>query len=323
MGRIKVKIRGIYTTGLTKFLLDSRCSIVDPSREVLSRFGIEFSRSPTIDVSILDRSDRQGIILEGDPERTAEVMEALRNALLDVISRRVTPPENKDTAIYDVEFPFLSKASLDRMRGEVVPTMEGHHRFRIIASEYIDLVEREAEKYPFKMGKMEEVVKKRLILDALERGKGLKIEHVKPEGKVIQLQEGKITFLSDDKKEMLIRRAFKGGRYDGLGLPIVKGDYGITRVKEGDWLVKHSYYSIKGTLKGHYWNINTPVEFYPEKIRYVDLHVDVVMKGGGRPEIIDREQLEGLVERGYIKRELSLKALEVAEALMLSPHLHA
>lgn len=320
MGRTKVKIRGIYTTGLTKLLLDSRYSIVHPSPEVLSRFGIKNSNSPTIDVSILDRSDKQGIILEGSPHRTTEVMETLRNTLFDVVSRRVTPPENKDTAIYDVEFPSLSKASFDRMRGEVVPTMQGHHLFRIIASEYVDLVEREVEKYPFKMGKMEEAVKKRLILDALERGKGLKIEHVKPEGKVIQLQGGEITLLSDDKKEMLIRRALKGGRYDGLGLAIEKGDYSITRAREGDWSLKHSYYSVKGKLKGHYLNINTPVEFYPEKIRYVDLHVDVVMKGGGRPEMIDREELERLVEKGYIKGELALKATEVAEALMLSPH---
>jgi hypothetical protein len=273
-----------------------------------------------MDVSIVDRTDRQGVILEGSPDRTADVMETLRNALFDVISRRVNHPENKDIAIYDVEFPFLSKACLDRIRGEVVPTMEGHHRFRIIASEYVDLVEREVEKYPFKMGNMEEAVKRRVILDSLGRGKGLKIEHIKPEGKVIQLRGGEITFLSDDKKEMLIRRTLKGRRYNGLDLAIEKGDYAITRVREGDWSVKHSYYSGEGVLKGEYWNINTPVEFYPEKIRYVDLHVDVVMKRRGRPEIIDREQLEHLVEKGYIKGELALKALEVAEALMLSPH---
>jgi hypothetical protein len=320
MGRPKVKIRGIYTTALTKLLLDSHCSIVYPSIEVLSRFGIKGSDSPTVDVSILDRSDRQGVILEGDPERTAEVVEALRNGLFDVVSRRVTPPENKDTAIYDAEFPFLSKASLDRIRGEVVPTLEGHHRLRIIASEYVDLVEKEVEKYPFKMGKMEEAVKKRVLCDPLERGKNLRIEHVKPEGKVIQLQGGKITFLSDDKKEMVIRRALKGGRYDGLGLAIDKGDYANTRVKEGDWLVKHSYYSTEGHLKGEYWNINTPVEFYPEKIRYIDLHVDVVMKGGGKPEILDRDQLEHVEEEGYIKGELARKALQVAEGLMLSQH---
>jgi hypothetical protein len=106
MGRTKVKIRGIYTTGLTKFLLDSRYSIVHPSPEVLSRFEIKDSGSPTIDVSIRDRSDRQGVIIEGSPDRSAEVMEVLRNALFDVISRRVSPPEDKDTAIYDVEFPF-------------------------------------------------------------------------------------------------------------------------------------------------------------------------------------------------------------------------
>ncbi|NIS60930.1 MAG: DUF402 domain-containing protein [Proteobacteria bacterium] len=320
MGRTKVKIRGIYTTGLTKLLLDSRYSIVHPSPEVLSRFAIRDVGSSTIDVSILDRMDRQGVILEGKPDQTMEVMETLRNALFDVVSRRVTPPENKDTAIYDVEFPFLSKGCLDRIRGEVVPTMEGHHRFRIIASEYVDLVEREVGKYPFKIGKMEEAFKKRLILDPLEGAKELKIEHVKPEGKVIQLQGGKITFLSDDKKEMLIRRALKGGRYDGLGLAIEKGDYAITRVREGNWSVKHSYYSAKGELKGEYWNINTPVEFYPEKIRYVDLHVDVIMKGGGRPELIDREQLERLAEKGYVRGDLALKALEIAETLMLAPH---
>jgi len=320
MGRPKVKIRGIYTTGLTKLLLDSRCSIVYPSREVLSRFGIKGWGSPTIDVSIIDRSDRQGVVLEGDPEPATEVMEALRNALFDVVSRKVTPRENKDTVIYDVEFPFVSKASLDRIRDEVVPTMDGHHRFRIIASEYVDLVEREVEKYPFKMEKMEEAIKRRLILDSLEEGRGLKIEHVKPEGKVIQLQGGEITFLSPDKKEMLIRRALRGGRYDGLDLIIEKGDYAITRVREGDWLVRHSYYSGEGVLRGKYWNINTPVEFYPEKIRYIDLHVDVVLKGGERPETIDRDQLERLVEKGYIREELAYKALQAAEALMLSPH---
>ncbi len=264
----------------------------------------------------MDRSDRQGVILEGDPERAAEVMDVLRNALFDVVSRRVTPPENKDTAIYDVEFPFLSKASLDRMRGEVVPTMEGHHRFRIISSEYVDLVEREVEKFPFKM---EEAVKKRLILDTLERGKGLKIEHVKPEGNLIQLQGGEITFLSGDKGEMVIRRPLKGGRYDGLGMIIDKGDYAMTRVREGDWVVKHSYYSAEGGLKGEYWNINTPVEFYPERVRYVDLHIDVVLKGEEKPQIIDRDQLERLVEMNCIKEELAFKALQVAESLMLSP----
>ncbi len=318
MGKPKVIIRGIYTTGLTKLLIDSRCSIVYPSREVVSRFGIKGSGSPPIDVSIIDRSDGQGVILEGNAERAAVVMEALRNTLLDVISRRVTPPGNKDTLTYDVEFPYLSKTSLDRIRGEVVPTLDGHHRFRIIGSEYVDLIEREVEKYPFKMAKMEEAVRKRLILDDLKRGKILRIEHVKPEGNVIQLRRGGITSLSADKREMFLHRALSGGRYDGLGLIIEKGDYGITRAREGDWIVEHSYYSAEGDLKGKYWNINTPVEFYPDKIRYIDLHVDVVLREGERPEIIDRDQLEHLVDEGYVNEELARKALRIAEALALS-----
>jgi hypothetical protein len=319
MGKPKVKIRGIYTTALTKLLIESRCSIVYPSREVLSRFGVKGSGSPTTDVAITDRPDGQGVILEGDPERAVQVMEALRTVLLDVVFRRLTPPENKDTVTYDVEFPYLSKVSLDRIRGEVVPTLDGHHRFRIICSEYVDLIEREMEKYPFKMAKMEEAVRERLILDALEEGKVLRIEHVKPEGNVIQLRGGGITSLSADKREMLIRRDLSGGRYDGLGLIIEEGDYAITHVKEGDWLVKHSYYSAEGGLRGEYWNINTPVEFYPDRIRYIDLHVDVVLRRGGSPEIIDRDQLDRLADEGSVNEELARKALRIAEALALSP----
>lgn len=319
MGKPRVKIRGIYTTALTKLFIDSRCSIVYPSREVVSRFGVKESGSTTIDVSITDRPDGQGVILEGDAERAVQVLESLRNALLDVVSRRLTPPENKDTVTYDVEFPYLSKATLDRIRGEVVPTLDGHHRFRIIGPEYVDLIEREVEKHPFKMAKMEEAARKRLILDALEEGKVLRIEHVKPEGNVIQLRGGGIRSLSADKGEMLIRRALSGGRYDGLGLIIEEGDYAITRVKEGDWLVKHSYYSAEGGLRGEYWNINTPVEFYPDRIRYIDLHVDVVLRRGGRPEIMDRDQLDRLADEGYVKEELVRKALLIAEALALSP----
>jgi len=90
-------------------------------------------------------------------------------------------------------------------------------------------------------------------------------------------------------------------------------------VKEGDWLVKHSYYSAEGGLRGEYWNINTPVELYPDRIRYIDLHVDVVLRRGGRPEIIDRDQLDRLADEGYVNEELARKALRIAEALALSP----
>ena len=316
MGRLKVKIRGIYTTALTRLFLDSNCSIVYPSREISLRLGIKGSESSTVDVSITDRPDRQGVILEGDPEQTAVVVRALSNVLPDVVLRRVTAPENKDKAIYDVEFPLLSKLSLDRLRGEVLPTMEGHHRFRIIASDYVGLVEREVEKYPHKKREMEEAMRKRLILDALEPGKDLEIEHVKPEGKVILLRGGRIASLSEDKREMLIRRSLRRGKYDGLGLIIEQGDYALTRVTEGDWVVKHSYFSAVGVLRGEYWNINTPVEFYPDRIRYIDLHVDVVAKGGGSPELIDKDQLDHLVEARYITAEVAHRALQTAEAIV-------
>ena len=49
---------------------------------------------------------------------------------------------------------------------------------------------------------------------------------------------------------MVFHRSFSEGRYDGLDLPIERGDYGLTEVKEGSWIVKHSYYSMEKELKG-------------------------------------------------------------------------
>jgi Ribonuclease G/E len=156
----------------------------------------------------------------------------------------------------------------------------------------------------------------------LEPGRDVEIEHVKPEGKVILLRGGRIASLSEDKSEMLIRRFLKGGKYDGLGVIIEKGDYAMTGVTEGDWVVKHSYFSAEGVLKGEYWNINTPVEFYPDRIRYIDLHVDVVARKGGSRELIDKDQLDHLVEARYITADIAQRALQTAETI-ISPHLGA
>ena len=56
----RLKIRGIYTTALTKFLLDSGYEIADPSAEIQGRFGLRQTRGlPKI--LIQDREDLQGI----------------------------------------------------------------------------------------------------------------------------------------------------------------------------------------------------------------------------------------------------------------------
>jgi len=81
-------------------------------------------------------------------------------------------------------------------------------------------------------------------------------------------------------------------------------------------MLKHSYFDRQGNLKGEFYNINTPIEFYPDGIRYVDLEVDVVRWPDGRVKLTDEADLERAVERGFIREELADRALKIARELV-------
>ena len=59
-------------------------------------------------------------------------------------------------------------------------------------------------------------------------------------------------------------------------------------------------------------NINTPVEFYNDRIRYVDLEIDVVRLPGGKAEIIDEDVLERRFLEGSVTETLKDAALKAA-----------
>jgi len=75
---------------------------------------------------------------------------------------------------------------------------------------------------------------------------------------------------------------------------------------------RHSYYRSDGSLIGQYYNINTQVEVYPDRIRYVDLEVDVVKWPDGNSEIVEKELLERQLEKGSLTQDLGEKATSVA-----------
>ncbi|MCS7132995.1 MAG: DUF402 domain-containing protein [Nitrososphaeria archaeon] len=79
--------------------------------------------------------------------------------------------------------------------------------------------------------------------------------------------------------------------------------------------MKTSYYSISGELKGHYYNISTPISLYPDHIHYFDLEVDVVVKPNSEAKVIDIDLLEKSVEEGRIGEKLKTKALRIAEEI--------
>ena len=64
---ISVRIRGIYSTALTKIFLDSGFEIIQPSEIIRERFGFAdegIKGEVEANLHVHDRMDRQGIIVE-------------------------------------------------------------------------------------------------------------------------------------------------------------------------------------------------------------------------------------------------------------------
>jgi protein associated with RNAse G/E len=69
---------------------------------------------------------------------------------------------------------------------------------------------------------------------------------------------------------------------------------------------------LSGEFIGRYVNINTPVEFYPDRIRYIDLEVDVAVWPDGSVQCLDQEELDTLHEAGLMSSRLLLRARDEA-----------
>ncbi|RLI42827.1 hypothetical protein DRO59_03010 [Candidatus Bathyarchaeota archaeon] len=84
---MKAKVRGIYSTALTKLLLENGFEIVQPSLTIKKRFKLDENQEPP-DLKIKDRFDLQGIRVLGTPEATSAFQHMLHSSLEDVLTRR-------------------------------------------------------------------------------------------------------------------------------------------------------------------------------------------------------------------------------------------
>jgi len=327
MDEPKVMIRGIYTTALTKLLTDKGFLIAQPSHVTVDRFKID--RLYERNVNVFDREDRQGIVVEGEAGAAESALQTLSQTLPDMIAREKTLSEvfpasgsgrfNLQTGflIFDLEFPYASKIFLDNIRNQVVPTIENHHLLKTIEPDAVDAYESLLDSEPAKREELSRLAKRKLVYEKLIPDSPLKIEHVKPDGSVIELGEGKIRNLTDKILSIHRRILSRGGKYDGLEVPKSNTDFAVTFAEEGSPVLRHSYYASDGTLKGEFYNINTPTEFYPDRIRYVDLEIDVIKRPGEEPEIVDAEKLDDAVDSDYISRSLAQYAKKTAQNLAL------
>ncbi len=188
-----------------------------------------------------------------------------------------------------VELPGGSKHTLDRARP--LPTALGYHRQQSAP---------EATAAP-------------------RVGDRVRIEHVKASRELSVIMTGQV--IAGDSQRITVRREIRSsGVYDGLGIPKEPGDYAVTEFRQGAWYYETRYYSRDGVLKGIYMNINTPIEFYADRVRYVDLEIDVVQRPGEPAQIIDECDLQRIAH--MISPQLGERARAVAEACVQLLHGH-
>jgi len=308
---IILKIRGIYSTALTRFFLDQGFRVALPSGSIAERFGVSpgFDVLQAPDVEIRDLDGKQGVLLEGQKEALDAMTPRVKICFYDAVTRR------KAEDILEIEFPLVSKSRLDEIRNAVVPTLFHHHRFKIIASDQVDrMEENRLAEFPERRGALSCAMEKEWIWDRYEKGKEMAIEHVKLDGRVFHLSEGEIVAANFEKKNLILRRSkFKGrSNYDGLEITKQEGDYAVSEIREGEWSYRHTYFRAHGEKIGTYNNVNTPVEFYPDRIRYVDLELDVLQFPNGRVEVVDEGELARQFDQGYFSAEMREKAIKEA-----------
>ena len=218
-----------------------------------------------------------------------------------------------------VWFGRESRFGLDDRRSEVTATMAGHHRTKAAtrsASAAVDFVEAVcaesadstggAQDFPFaavtrQFGPVE--------------GDTLGIDHGKPDGRCFTLGQGEVTTRGADGSLTLRREMSPGGTYDALGVDRQAGDVAITKFEEGRWWYPTVYRGEDGAKRGTYVNVCTPVEVFPDAVRYVDLHVDVVKHADGTVERVDDDELDAAEQAGLIPSDLADKARSVAGAV--------
>ncbi|MEM3596690.1 MAG: DUF402 domain-containing protein [Candidatus Bathyarchaeia archaeon] len=251
--------------------------------------------------------------LEGEVKMLVEKAESLNERAVVTEAPSILV---EGLSFMDVEFPFFSKREMDKLRAYVTPTLDGHHFYKSCGGRVSSTLEM-AEKL-LENGQNESVVndafRQQIVYEFPEEGSIVDVEHVKLSGAVFHLGQAEIESI-DDKRLKYSRIMRSNGFYDGLGVKKEAGDKAVSETEIGEFYTTTSYFSVDGTFKGKYINLNTPVEIYPQTLRYVDLEVDVCVLPDGTTKVLDMEKLEKALERGLISKAFFQKILEKVEEI--------
>ena len=259
-------------------------------------------------------------------DETLSAARADAEALETALSGAPDPEENAPREVVSpretawIWFGRETRFELDGRRRRVTGTMPGHHRIKVAgesASTGVDLVEALCDGDDFHLDDDDDPTGS-FPFEAVTRALGpsegdhVRISHGKPRGETIVLGRAEVVSIDADGGARLRRTMRSDGTYDALGTPRERGDEAVTSVTEGRWWYPTVYRGADGEHKGTYVNICTPVELFPDEVRYVDLHVDVIRHPDGTVERVDDDELDAAVEAGYLDEELAEKARTVA-----------
>ncbi|WP_323191607.1 DUF402 domain-containing protein [Halostella sp. PRR32] len=263
-------------------------------------------------------ADAEMDVLGDALSEAADSAAAVESDVADAPSPEEAAPE-RVAAPYATRWCWFGREcrfGLDDERRAVETTMPGHHRTKAAhraASSAVDFVESVVEdgdldgrEFPF------EAVTEQY---GPQQGDEIALVHGKPDGRCYTLGRGDVTEYDPDGK-ITLRRTIRGsGTYDALGTKRERGDAAITKITEGKWWYPTAYRGEDGERKGTYVNVCTPVEVFPDAVRYVDLHVDVIQRPDGTVERVDEDELDAAVDAGHVSEALAEKARTVAKAV--------
>ncbi len=149
-------------------------------------------------------------------------------------------------------------------------------------------------------------------------GQMVTVQHRKPwrVGRPIQMRGSVSSF---DGTHLVLERRFRspGLPYDGLYASQQRGDHGTIEFELEGWVSRRRYLRADGTLIGELYNIQTPTEFLPATVRYVDLEIDVAYLPSlpHKVQIQDVEELQAAEAHGHIPPPVATVARALAEEL--------
>jgi len=270
-----------------------------------SAWGVRWER-PAVDAALSTLESALATVT--DRARTVEAALSAAEAP-DVGPVTVVAP----TALRWVWFGRESRFALDEDRRAVVTTLPGHHRIKAgseAASTAVDFAEALDATVPgFPFGAVTEQF-------GPVEGDAVRIAHGKPDGAAYDLGRGTVTERRPAEERVEVERELGGGgTYDGLDVEKAAGDVAVTTFREGRWWYPTTYRSADGELRGTYVNVNTPVEVFPDTVRYVDLFVDVLKWPDGDVAVVDTDELAAAVEAGTVPEPVADRARAVADSV--------